>query len=93
MRSLFTLAIFISSVVHADDTTRLTALLAKGGTVTIPAGDYHLPSTTSIPLVSNTTVFAHGARFILPEAGGTYDILFRDVKSNGMASAVIGVHA
>ena len=147
MRSLFALALFISSVVQADDTARLTELLAKGGKVTIPAGDYHLPGTTPIPLVSNTTVFAHGARFILPEvlpegartvmfagedishfswhggefigqvfdpaqkenrwepnastrgieitttkAGGTHDILFRDVKSNGMASAVIGVH-
>ena len=147
MRSLFALTLFIGSVVQADDTARLTELLAKGGTVTIPAGDYHLPGTTPIPLVSNTSVFAHGARFILPEvlpegarivmfagediahfswhggefigqvfdpaqrenrwepnastrgieitttkAGGTHDLLFRDVKSNSMASAVIGVH-
>ena len=146
MRSLLTFFL-LAATLHADDTERLTALLAKGGTVTIPAGDYHLPGTTPIPLVSHTTVMAHGARFIFPEtlpegariilfagqdiahfswhggefighvfdpaqkenlwepnastrgieitttkAGGTHDILFREVKANGVASAVIGVH-
>lgn len=135
------------SLARADDTAKLAALFAKDGTVTIPAGDYHLDSTQPIPLRSNTTVMAHGARFILPEilpdkarlvlfagenichfawhggefighvfdpekkdntwepnvntkgieitttlAGGTHDLLFREVKSHDMAAAVIGVH-
>lgn len=137
----------LSTTSLADDSAKLAALLAKDGVVTIPAGDYHLDGTKPIPLRSNTTVMAHGARFILPEtlpdqarvvlfageniahlawhggefighvfdpakknntwepnantkgieitttaAGGTHDLLFRDVKSNGMAAAVIGVH-
>jgi hypothetical protein len=131
----------------ADDSARVAALLEKGGVVTIPPGDYHLDGAAPIPIVSNTTVFAHGARFILPETlpdmarivlfagadiahfswyggefighvfdpaqkenrwepnantrgieitttkvGATHDILFRDVRSNGMAGAVLGVH-
>ncbi|MFN7561378.1 MAG: NosD domain-containing protein [Prosthecobacter sp.] len=138
---------FLSSIAFADDSAKLVALLAKGGVVTIPAGDYQLDGSKPISLRSNTTVMAHGARFILPEtlpdqarvvlfageniaqfawhggefighvfdpakkdntwepnantkgieitttvAGGTHDILFREVKSNGMAAAVIGVH-
>ncbi len=132
---------------QADDSARLQEMLAKGGVVTIPAGDYQLKGDQPITLPSNTTVLAHGARFILPEtlpdqarivvfagqdishlswhggefigqvfdpanqangwepnantkgieitttqAGGTHDLLFRDIKSNGMAGAVIGVH-
>ena len=139
--------LLLATATLADDSAKLAALLAKSGVVTIPAGDYHLEGTKPIPLVSNTTVMAHGARFILPEmlpaqarvvlfagenithfawhggefighvfdparndntwepnantkgieitttvAGGTHDLLFRDVKSNGMAAAVIGVH-
>jgi len=139
--------LLLSVTAFADDSAKLIALLAKDGVVTIPAGDYHLDGTQTIPLRSNTTVMAHGARFILPEtlpdqarvvlfageniahfawhggefighvfdpakkdnawepnantkgieitttkAGGTHDILFRDVKANGMAAAVIGVH-
>ena len=139
--------LFLATLTSADDSAKLAALLAKDGVVTIPAGDYHLDGTQPIPLRSNTTVMAHGARFILPEtlpdqarvvlfageniahfawhggefighvfdpamkdntwepnantkgieitttiAGGTHDLLFRDVKSNGMAAAVIGVH-
>ncbi len=131
----------------ADDSARLTELLAKGGVVTIPPGDYHLDGAQPIPLASNTTVLAHGARFILPETlpeqarlvvfagadiahlswhggefigqvfdpaknenkwepnasvkgieitttkeGGTHDLFFREVRANGMAGAVIGVH-
>ena len=131
----------------ADDSAKLAALLVQAGVVTIPAGDYQLDGTKPIPLLSHTTVMAHGARFILPEtlpdqarvvlfsgeniehfawhggefighvfdpakrdntwepnantkgieitttrAGGTHDLLFREVKSNGMAAAVIGVH-
>ncbi|MCB1276772.1 right-handed parallel beta-helix repeat-containing protein, partial [Prosthecobacter sp.] len=146
MKSLLALFIFAATT-FADDSARLIALFAKEGVVTIPAGDYHLDGTTPIPLRSNTTVMAHGARFILPDTlpekarvvlfsgeniahfawyggefvghvfnpaqkenswepnantkgieitttieGGTHDILFRDVKSNGMAAAVIGVH-
>ena len=143
----FLTALFFTSLVWADDSAKLTALLSKDGVVTIPAGDYHLDGSKPIPLKSNTTVMAHGARFILPEslpdqarvvlfageniahfawhggefvgqvfdpakkentwepsantkgieitttvAGGTHDLLFREVKSNGMAAAVIGVH-
>ena len=139
--------LLLTATVWADDSATIAALLAKGGVVTIPAGDYHLDGTKPLPLVSNMTVFAHGARFILPETlpekarvvvftgqdiahfawhggefvgqvfdpaqknnrwephantkgieitttkeGGTHDILFREVKSNGMAGAVIGVH-
>jgi len=146
MKSLITLFLFAISA-FADDSAKLTSLFAKGGVVTIPAGDYHLDGKQPISLRSNTTVMAHGARFILPEtlpdqarvvlfageniahlawhggefighvfdpakkdntwepnantkgieitttvAGGTHDILFREVKTNGMAAAVIGVH-
>ncbi|MBL9115076.1 MAG: right-handed parallel beta-helix repeat-containing protein [Verrucomicrobiaceae bacterium] len=145
-RLYFTFLVSIGFV-FADDSAQLTALLSKDGVVTIPAGDYHLDGSKPIPLKSNTTVMAHGARFILPEtlpdqarvvlfaaeniahftwhggefighvfdpakkdnkwepnantkgieitttvAGGTHDLLFREVKSNGMAAAVIGVH-
>jgi hypothetical protein len=146
MKSLFCLFLLAASVT-ADDSATLVDLLAKDGVVTIPTGDYHLDGTQPIPLRSNTTVMAHGARFILPEtlpdqarvvlfagqnianfawhggefighvfdpdqmdntwepnantkgieitttiAGGTHDLLFREVKANGMAAAVIGVH-
>jgi hypothetical protein len=146
MKPLLCLLLLTTSV-WADDSATLAALLSKGGVVTIPAGDYHLDGNKPLPLASNMTVFAHGARFILPEslpdkarvvlfagqdishftwhggefvghvfdpaqtenswepnantkgieiittkAGGTHDLLFREVKSNGMAGAVIGVH-
>jgi hypothetical protein len=139
--------LLLATTSFADDSAKLIALLAKDGVVTIPAGDYHLEGTMPIPLRSNTTVMAHGARFILPETlpdkarvvlfagediahfawhggefighvfdpaqqdntwepnantkgieittktiGGTHDILFRDVKSDGVAGAVIGIH-
>ena len=139
--------LLLATASSADDTAKLAALLAKGGVVTIPAGDYHLDGKKPLPLLSNVAVMAYGARFILPEtlpdkarvvlfagenivhlawhggefighvfdparkenpwepnantkgieitttrAGGTHDILFRDVKSDGMAAAVIGVH-
>ncbi len=144
---LFACIAFLAPALLADDTAKLRALFSKEGVVTVPAGDYHLDGTKPIPLRSNTTVMAHGARFILPERlpdqarlvlfageniahfswhggefigqvfdpekkdntwepnantkgieitttkeGGTHDLLFRDVKSNGMAAAVIGVH-
>jgi hypothetical protein len=141
------LCLALAATAFADDREKLAGLLAKDGVVTIPAGVYHLDGTQPIPLRSNTTVMAHGARFILPEtlpdqarvvlfageniahfawhggefighvfdpakkdntwepnantkgieitttlAGGTHDLLFRDVKANGMAAAVVGVH-
>lgn len=146
-QGMLLLSLFAATVASADDSARLAALLGRGGVVTIPEGDYHLDGTKPIPLRSDTTVMAHGARFILPETlpdqarlvifagenvahftwqggefighvfdpaqrentwepnantkgieitttmeGGTHDILFREVKSNGMAGAVIGVH-
>lgn len=146
LRAFFLLPVLLG-LSHADDSARLSKLLAKGGNVNIPAGDYHLEGAKPLPLASNMTVFAHGARFILPETlpdkarvvlfageniahftwqggefighvfdpaekdnvwepnantkgieitttkeGGTHDVFFRDVKSNGMAGAVVGVH-
>jgi parallel beta helix pectate lyase-like protein len=146
MKTIFCLLLLTTSV-WADDSAQLAALLAKGGVVTIPAGDYHLDGTQPLPLASNMNVFAYGARFILPETladkarvvlfagediahftwhggefigrgfdpaqqenswepnantkgieitttkeGGTHDILFREVKANGVAGAVIGAH-
>lgn len=143
----FLCLLLLATSVWADDSATLGALLAKGGVVTIPAGDYHLDGTKPLPLASNMTVLAHGARFILPDTlpekarvvlfsgadishftwhggefvghvfdpaqkenswepnantkgieitttkeGGTHDLLFREVKSSGMAGAVIGVH-
>jgi hypothetical protein len=145
--SLMVALSFCLSQAHANDAAKLAELLNKGGVVTIPPGDYRLDGGAPIALSSNTTVFAHGARFLLPETlpdmariilfagsdishftwqggefighvfdpaqkenkwepnantrgieitttkgGGTHDILFRDVRSNGMAGAVIGVH-
>jgi len=134
-----------------EDTATLQVLFAakseNGGIITIPPGDYHPDGTKPIPLASNTTVLAHGARFHFPETlpdaarltlfagtdlnrfawhggefigrvfdperkenswepnvntkgieitttkeGGTHDILFRDVRAEGVAGAVIGVH-
>jgi hypothetical protein len=139
--------IIFAAYTLTDDSAKLAALLANDSVVTIPAGDYHLNGAKPISLKSNTTVMAHGARFLLPEklpdparvvlfagenishfawhggefighvfdpakkdntwepnantkgieitttvAGGTHDLLFREVRSNGMAAAVIGVH-
>ena len=154
MKSCLVLSVLLLTsfgLARADDSGRIAALFApvleKGGTVTIPPGDYHLEGAEPLPIPSNTIVFAHGARFLLPETlgdkariilfagedvahfawhggefighvfdpaqrentwepsvntkaieimttkeGGTHDILFRDVKSNGVAGAVIGVH-
>jgi hypothetical protein len=143
----FFLSVVSLLAAQADDRGRLAGLLGKGGVVTIPAGEYRLDGVEPIRLVSNTTVVAHGARFVLPEVlpekarvvlfagedianfawhggefvghvfdpareqnswepnantkgieftttkeGGTHDVLFREVKANGMAGAVIGVH-
>ncbi|SKA96634.1 Right handed beta helix region [Prosthecobacter debontii] len=150
MKIRFALAAWVlgsASFALSDDSAILKEWLGDGGSVTIPAGEYHLDGTAPIPIVSNTTVMAYGARFILPrdlgdkarivvfagqnlehftwmggefvgqvfdpakqantwepnvntkgieittaQDGATHDILFRDVKSNGMAGAVIGVH-
>jgi hypothetical protein len=58
----------------ADDTAKLQALFAPsangGGIVTIPSGDYHLDGNAPIELHSQTTVWAYGARFHLPEQPG-----------------------
>jgi hypothetical protein len=142
---LLLLCLFTSA--QADDTARLLQLLSQPGNITIPAGDYHLDGTQPIPLRSNSTIVAHGARFILPKRlpdqtriilfsgeniahftwiggefvghvfdparqsndwepnvntkgieittsrlGETHDLLFREIRSEGMAGAVIGVH-
>ncbi|OYW30560.1 MAG: hypothetical protein B7Z47_03475, partial [Chthoniobacter sp. 12-60-6] len=61
MKTLLGLLLLTTSV-WADDSAQLATLLAKGGVVTIPAGDYHLDGIKPLPLASNMTVFAHGAR-------------------------------
>ena len=67
---------------RADDREKLAALLApaiaNGGVVTIPPGDYRLDGRQPLPVPSRTTVFAHGARFILPDtlAGNARAVLF-----------------
>ena len=145
------LCLVISLAIANDDTVKVAALFSngakQGGVITIPPGDYQLNGATPIPLESRTYVFAHGARFHLPETipdgtrlilfsgtdvshfawhggefcgnvfdpavevntwepnvttkaieitttkpGGTHDILFRDIRSDGVAGAVIGVH-
>ena len=59
---------------RADDTAKLVELFApareRGGTVTIPPGDYRLDGASAIALPSATTVLAYGARFQLPERLG-----------------------
>lgn len=62
------LSLCVATIVIADDTAKLNDWLGRGGVVTIPAGDYQLDGVTPLPLKSHTTVMAHGARFILPEA-------------------------
>jgi Periplasmic copper-binding protein (NosD) len=58
----------------ADDTAMLVELFNKqaksGGVITIPPGDYHLNGSTPIPLLSQTTVMAYGAKFHLPKTLG-----------------------
>lgn len=67
-------AIAIASTALADDRPALVALFSnaagKGGTVTVPPGDYQLDGIEPIPLSSGTTVWAYGARFHLPEKLG-----------------------
>lgn len=43
---------------------------AGGGTVVIPPGDYRVTGSPTALIPSRTTVFAHGARFLLPETLG-----------------------
>jgi hypothetical protein len=66
----FAMALAATSLAHADDSSRLAALLNAGGTVTIPPGDYRLEGAAPILLTSRTTVSAHGARFIMPDTLG-----------------------
>lgn len=59
----------------SDDTAALRACFAAaaaagGGVVTIPPGDYFLKGETPVPLCSQLTVNARGARFHLPETLG-----------------------
>ena len=58
-----------------DDTAALgqcfeAAGNAGGGVITIPAGNYAVKGDIAIPLCSNLTVSAYGARFLLPESLG-----------------------
>jgi len=62
-----------------DDSEQLTELFTKGakqgGAVTIAPGDYRLNGSVPIPLASNMTIEAYGARFHLPEELGDKDRL------------------
>ncbi len=53
-----------------DDTARLRQLLAAGGAVSIPPGDYFVGTGAPLPLTSGMKVEAQGARFHLPEKLG-----------------------
>lgn len=64
---------------HADGLTDDTPAFLKlfkdveesgGGVITIPPKDYYFSGEMSIPVTSNTEVFAYGARFFLPEILG-----------------------
>ena len=55
----------------SDDTRAFVKMFtdvsnSKGGTVTIPAGEYYLEGNVPVPISSNTTVFAYGATFNFP---------------------------
>jgi hypothetical protein len=65
--SLYCSVLLLSLTVQsADDTSRLRQLLAAGGAVTIPPGDYHVGTGEPLPLASGMKVGAQGARFHLP---------------------------
>ncbi|MCX7005826.1 MAG: right-handed parallel beta-helix repeat-containing protein, partial [Kiritimatiellaeota bacterium] len=67
----FCSALLVSLTVQsADDTARLRQLLAAGGAVTIPPGDYFVGASEPLPLTSGMKVEAQGARFHLPEKLG-----------------------
>lgn len=70
LRALLLVVVTFTVSAWADDSARLAALLAPGGTVTIPPGDYALDGVTPVPLRSHTTVSAYGARFHFPETLG-----------------------
>lgn len=65
------LVLALATSLLADDTAQLRELFApameRGGTVTIPCGDYFLDGDEPIPLASDMTVSAYGARFHLPQ--------------------------
>lgn len=72
-------AVSVTVAAKADGTTDATAAFvvafedaAKdgGGVITVPPGDYFFEGKKTIPLCSNLTVQAHGARFLLPETLG-----------------------
>ena len=73
-RNLLVFLATVAGVAFADDTARVAAVFeaaaGKGGSVTIPPGDYALDGTKPIPLASGMTVSAYGARFLLPERLG-----------------------
>lgn len=68
------LFVLLTSCLHADDSERLSAILAaaaeQSGVATIPPGDYELDGTTPIRIDSHMTVSAYGARFHLPKTLG-----------------------
>ena len=69
--TLFCSALLLSMAAQsADDTARLRQLLAAGGAVTIPPGDYYVGTGEPLPLASEMKVEAQGARFHLPEKLG-----------------------
>lgn len=55
---------------RADDFEKLSALLAPGGNIVIPPGEYQLAGDKPLPLQSGMNIIAHGARFVFPKVLG-----------------------
>ena len=72
--ALIPLLALLATATRADDSAKLAAILRpaaeRGGTVTIPPGDYALDGATPLPIASRTTVSAYGARFHFPQTLG-----------------------
>ena len=71
---LFSILFSLTAPVFADDFAKLAAIFApsleNGGVITIPPGDYELDGQKPLPLASNLTINAYGARFYFPKTLG-----------------------
>ena len=71
---LFSILFSLTAPVFADDVAKLAAIFApsleNGGVITIPPGDYELDGQKPLPLASNLTINAYGARFYFPKTLG-----------------------
>lgn len=64
------IGLLLATSCQADDLDKLAALLAPGGQIVIPPGDYELNGDKPLPLASGMRVTAHGARFHFPRQLG-----------------------